>query len=486
MTRSGSQPHLSRRTALRLGAASALATGFAAPGPSWIGTARAQCPTLAEELALEGECLVDEATRASVAADFGRAISRLPLAVVRPRSANDVARVVSHAYNTGLKVTMRGQAHSLSGQALVDGGIVIDSRWLSDVRLRADDTFDAQPGALWGEVAKTTLEHERIPAVMPDAMMLSVGGTLSVGGIGETSYRFGAQVDQVLELDVVTGVGDLVTCSAQREPELFAMTLAGLGQCGLIVRARLRLSHATKFVATRTLAYDDLDAFLSDQALLAGHASLGPLNGRLIRTQGRWQFALSAGSFVAREDEGGTEPEWMSGLRHRDASAAAAVPIWSYLDRRGASITAGKVALQPNASLVVTLPAASTASFVRKVLDAPELSAGIWFFEISPKVPARHRQPLQKMPASELAYELRMQRRPSAANAPDHHAMLAANRTLVAIAMESGGKIYPPFAPILSPAQWAEHYGDATWRRFIAAKRRFDPAGALTPGAGIF
>jgi FAD/FMN-containing dehydrogenase len=79
-----------------------------------------------------------------------------------------------------------------------------------------------------------------------------------------------------------------------------------------------------------------------------------------------------------------------------------------------------------------------------------------------------------------------MQRRASAVGAGDHKEMLAANEQLVAWVLERGGKVYPPFAPILSPAQWHEHYGAETWKRFAAAKKRFDPNNVLTPGAGIF
>ena len=163
---------------------------------------------------------------------------------------------------------MRGQGHSHSGQALVEGGIVIDSSALNAVRVVSNEALDAEPGALWGEVAKASLDQGLTPPVMVDAMMLTVGGTLSVGGTGETSYRFGAQVDHVLELDVVTGAGELVTCSPERNDELFRMVLAGLGQCGIVVRARLRLIQAPKYVVVRTLTYDDLDTFLADQARL--------------------------------------------------------------------------------------------------------------------------------------------------------------------------------------------------------------------------
>jgi cytokinin dehydrogenase len=486
MSRHPVRSPVSRRRILEGIAGCGLTTAFGSVGAPWTAAAHAQscCPD--DVPRLDGEYLDDDASRRAARGDFGRSVYRLPLAVVKPRTIEDVARVVAYASHNGIKVAMRGQAHSLYGQALVDGGIVIDSASLKDVVRTSEDTIDAQAGALWGDVAKATLAQGRLPPVMPDAMMLSVGGTLSVGGMGETGYRFGAQVDHVRELDVVTGTGDLVTCSPDRKPELFAMTLAGLGQCGIIVRARLGLVPAERFVVTRTLTYHDLDAFLSAQARLTQVGALGLLNGRLSRnSQGRWDCLLTAGSFVA-DAHAPPVPDWMEGLRYDSASEPVTAPIWSYLDRRTASITAGKTNTIPNPSLIVTLPAAATGTFIAEVLASPELSAGIWFFEVSPKIPARHTRPLQKMPAAPLAYELRMQRRGSAFDADDHRAMLAANRQLVMRAQGRGGTVYPPFAPALSPTQWQMHYGPATWRRLAAAKTRFDPNNVLNPGAGIF
>src|SRR5262249_46854932 len=146
-------------------------------------------------------------------------------------------------------------------------------------------------------------------------MMLSVGGTLSVGGSGESGFRFGAQVDQVVALDVVTGAGEMVSCSADHAPELFHMMLAGLGQCGIIVRARLKLAPAEQFLATYALTYSDLDAFLTDQATLAHSGAPDLLNGRLIRTpQGTWNYVLTAARFITRAEAGGAAPDWLSGL----------------------------------------------------------------------------------------------------------------------------------------------------------------------------
>jgi cytokinin dehydrogenase len=475
---------LSRRLIIRGFIGFGLANGMNTLGLSGQTSARAQACCEDDTLKLDGEYLVDEAARRSVSSDYGRTLFRLPLAVARPQTTADIMRIVERANAVGLKVAVRGQGHSLSGQALVDAGIVIDSSSLKHVDPASNGTIDVQAGALWGDVASTSLAQGQLPPVMPDALMLSVGGTLSVGGIGETSYRFGAQVDQVRELDVVTGSGEFVTCSEISNPELFAMMLAGLGQCGIIVRARLNLNRAERFVVTQTLRYEDVGTLLSDQARLTQFAELGPLNGRLVRApNGGWQFLLTAGCFVP---DAACAAQWAKDLRHSGAAEPVLLPIWEYLNRRTASIMAGKAQINPNPSLVLSLPAAVTGQFITEVIGSSELSAGIWFFEVSPKIPARHSRPLQKMPAAALGYELRMQKRASALKAVDHREMLLANQRLAARALDLGGKVYPPFAPILSAAQWHDHFGPATLTRFAAAKQRFDPNNVLNPGAGIF
>jgi len=469
---------------MTLAAAGVMLTGGGPRRRVWAQSLPARLPPLDNLPTLDGPLLFDEAARQAGAGDNGGHVRLSPIAVLQARSVVDVIRIVAYANQRGLKIAMRGQGHSQYGQSQVDDGIVIDSRALNAVRHQSD-TVDAQPGALWGEVAKVTLDKGLTPPVMPDAMMLTVGGTLSVGGIGETTYRYGAQVDNVLELDVVTGSGELMTCSPEHNDELFRMTLAGIGQCGLIVRARLRLGPAPKFVSMLPLLYDDMDAFLFDQGSLTTVDALGPLNGKITKGQdGRWLFTLLAGTRVADMSDGQQRPGWTQGLRFKSTAAAETTSYWDYLDRRSASVAAGRARRIANAALVATLPDNSVRPFLTHVLSRPEAFVGIWFFEVSAKVPARHGQPLQKMPDGPLAFELRMQRR--AGEAADLGAMLAANHALVPRVQAAGGKIYPPYCPILSQAQWQAHYGAEIWQRFAAAKRRFDPSNVLTPGAGIF
>jgi cytokinin dehydrogenase len=469
-----------RRSFMKLVASGVMLTGGGVPR-----NVRAQ--SLQDLPALDGQLLFDDAARQAAAIDNGGHVRRSPIAVLKARSAADVARMVAYANKHSLKIAMRGQGHSQYGQSQVESGIVIDSSPMNAVRWHGNDAVDAEPGALWGEVAKVTLAKSLTPPVMPDAMMLTVGGTLSAGGIGETTYRYGAQVDNVLELDVVTGAGELMTCSPERNDELFRMTLAGCGQCGIIVRARLRLVAAPRFVSIHPLLYDDMDPFLSDQARLTTVDALGPLNGRITKDQaGHWQFTLLAGSDVADMAEGNQRPAWTAGLSFKSAPPATTTTYWDYLDRRTASVAAGRARKVANATLVATLPDDAVRAFLAHVLATPEAFVGIWFFEVSARIPARHTPPLQKTASGAVAFELRMQRRAPGADTPELNAMLAANHALLPRLQAAGGKIYPPYCPILSKEQWQTHYGPETWARFAAAKRRFDPNNVLTPGAGIF
>jgi FAD/FMN-containing dehydrogenase len=383
---------------------------------------------------------------------------------------------------------MRGRGHSQYGQSQVENGIVIDSSTLNAVRLHDDGFLDAQPGALWGEVVRAALARGLTPLVMVDVPILTVGGTLSVGGTGEMTHRYGTQVDNVLELDVVTGTGEFVTCSPERNDELFHMMLAGLGQCGIIVRARLRLIRAPKVVAMRSLAYDDLDSFLGDQARLTAVESLGPMSGEVRgEPSGKPYFVLHGGSF-AETAEDARQPAWMTGLRHIRELVPSIGSYWDFLRGRNprmAGITPPADRRRSgSAALAVTLSGRSTQDVTRHVLS--HAAIGIWRFEIAAKVTERHTRPLNKMPEGPVAFELRMHRLTTAPGSEDHVAMLQANHALLPRLQAAGGKIYPPYCPILSGSQWQEHYGAETWQRFAAAKKRFDPNNVLTPGAGIF
>src|SRR5260370_20457690 len=90
------------------------------------------------------------------------------------------------------------------------------------------DQASVGAGATWRQVLRGTLAVGLTPPVLTDYLGLSVGGTLSVGGLSGSSFRHGAQVDHVTELEVVTGSGMRELCSPTRNPQLFLALLCVL------------------------------------------------------------------------------------------------------------------------------------------------------------------------------------------------------------------------------------------------------------------
>nr|WP_281386623.1 FAD-binding protein [Jiangella mangrovi] len=137
---------------------------------------------------------------------------------------------------------------------------------------------------------------------MPNYLDLSVGGTLAVGGVGGATHRHGLVTDTVLELDVVTGDGEVTTCSPTRNAGLFDQVRAGLGQFGIATRAVLSLVEAPERARRYTLRYPDLAALAADQELLLHSGRAGHLQGSVLPTDAGWRYQLELAVFDADED----------------------------------------------------------------------------------------------------------------------------------------------------------------------------------------
>ncbi len=224
---------VSRRTFLRgsLSAAAAV-VGFDTVLRGWVSAA--ELPrgrfALAEGFPVfDGSLLTDGASLAAAADDYGHMVHRQPSAVLKPGSVNDVVEMVRFARRNGIKVAARGQGHSTQGQAQVEAGVVVDMSTLAAVREVNPADALVEGGARWIDLLQQTIPQGLTPPTLVDFIELSIGGTLSLGGIGGQAFRHGPQVDNVLELQVVTGEGELVTCSLSHNRTLFDAARSGLG-----------------------------------------------------------------------------------------------------------------------------------------------------------------------------------------------------------------------------------------------------------------
>jgi FAD/FMN-containing dehydrogenase len=127
---------------------------------------------------------------------------------------------------------------------------------------------------------------------LTDYLELSVGGTLSAGGIGGAAHQHGLQVDNVMEMEVLTADGQIRTCTAG--DELFDLVRGGWGDHGIILGAKIRLIPAHTHARRYVLRYSGLPQFLADQRLLMAGRRFDYLEGQ---AKPGWVYEIEAVSY---------------------------------------------------------------------------------------------------------------------------------------------------------------------------------------------
>lgn len=207
----------------------------------------------------------DDATRSRVSTDFGGIVKRVPCAVIVPRSANDVRRTLEFACHERCTVAVRGAGHSQAGQSLSSDGLQLDMTKLNRIGQIENSAIWVQGGVTWRDIVQSVRAQGYVPPVLTTNLNATIGGTLSTGGFGASSHKYGTQTDNVEELLVVTGDTNVKRCSRAENPELFDCVRAGFGQFAVIISARIRLRKKRPHVYTFLLAYDDVETLLQDQ-----------------------------------------------------------------------------------------------------------------------------------------------------------------------------------------------------------------------------
>jgi cytokinin dehydrogenase len=470
-----------RRDFIKSIAVGSIIVGFNPLSRSWVTQAHAGNDFMFKRLPhLDGVLRTDDEALAAAAVDYGRFVRRQPLAVLEPGSVRDIARIVRFANKHDLRIAVRGQGHSIYGQSLVAGGIVIRMSTLATARILPGGRVLADAGCGWGTVLKETLKVGLTPPVIPDYLELSVGGTLSIGGISLTTYRFGAQVDNVESLQVVTGDGKVVTCSREYRADLFDAVLAGQGQCGVLARAVIKLVAAPAQVRSYTLAYANIVTALSDaDRLVETHRFDGVVifvvpnaNGHLVLMRATKYY-----SPPSIPDDAAL----LAGLQFVPASER--VRDLTYLENF--SITTGPFPPLPHPALTIILPNSATSQFVTGALARlNDADLGSYdAIQIFAWRASRFGRPLMRVPTEEKLFGFAIIR--YARSAKDEERMLAANRRLFEESRALVGTLYPFSAVRLSRSDWRQHYGFA-FKALAQAKRCYDPANIFASGPDIF
>lgn len=473
---------LSRRSFTKGLVAGALVVGLDPLSGSWVTAAQASSTTDFERLPpLDGTLHLDEATRTEYGQDYGQIIHEQPLAVLKPGSIEDISRMVRFARRHELRIAARGQGHLPFGQAQVGGGVVIDMRSLQTIHSVSGDRVEADAGIQWRGLVRAAFDHGLTPPVLTSYLGLTIGGTLSIGGISPATYRHGAQVDNTLELQVVTGEGTVVTCSDAQNHDLFEAALAGQGQCAIITRAVVRLVPAPTAVREYALRYRDLATLIGDAARLAEDGRFDGVSAFIVPSSGgRWlYFLLPTSNFTPPHTP--DDAALLAGLG--DILGARQVTDYGYLEYVDSIPNVTFSASRPDMTLCV--PASAATAFTDNLLSqlTPDDfgTASIIQLFFWPRAPFT--RPLFRLPDEAIVGLAILRTQTTDQSVVER--MLAGNRTMFEQNRSLGGTHYPYSAVELSRHDWALHYG-ASWGELVRAKRRYDPDNLFASGPDIF
>jgi len=215
-----------------------------------------------------GSVLRDLDVLETYARDESEAEGRVPDAVVRASSTEQVAAVLRAASAHGVPVTPRGGGTGRVGGAVpVEGGIVLTSERMADLRgIEREDLYAVvQPGFVTGALHRAAEAEGLFYPPDPNSFeACAIGGNVAANAGGPRAFKYGVTREYVLGLTAVTADGTILKLG-KRTPkgvtgyDLTALVVGSEGTLAVVTEATLRLIQKPEAVAT-------LLVFLPDHA----------------------------------------------------------------------------------------------------------------------------------------------------------------------------------------------------------------------------
>ena len=163
---------------------------------------------------------------------------------ISPNATVRLAKPTSNLFRAREKTTAKGlDVSGLTGVISVD----------PDAR-----TADVAGMCTYEDLVAATLPYALSPLVVPQLKTITLGGAVTGLGIESASFRNGLPHESVLEMDVLTGAGEVVTASRDENADLFHAFPNSYGTLGYSVRLKIELEPVKPFVALRHLRFTSL------------------------------------------------------------------------------------------------------------------------------------------------------------------------------------------------------------------------------------
>jgi FAD/FMN-containing dehydrogenase len=168
-------------------------------------------------------------------------IDRRPALIARCAGVADVIAAVRFARTHGILLSVRGGGHNITGNAVCEGGLMIDLSRMKSVRVDpVGRTARAEGGLTWGEFNRET-QAFGLATTGGVVSTTGIAGLTLGGGLGWMMGKHGLSCDNLLSVDIVTAGGEFLTASATEHPDLFWGLRGGGGNFGVVTSFEYRV-----------------------------------------------------------------------------------------------------------------------------------------------------------------------------------------------------------------------------------------------------
>jgi FAD/FMN-containing dehydrogenase len=243
-------------------------------------------------------------------------IDKYPALIARCTGTADVVAAVKFARAHNLLLAVRGGGHNVAGNAVNDGGLVIDLSLMKGILVDpVKRTARAQAGVNWGDLDRET-QLFGLATTGGEVSMTGIAGYTLTGGMGLLHRKWGLACDNLLSAEVVTADGEVLQANVVEYPDLFWALRGGGGNFGIVTWFEFGLHPLGPevFTAATIFAFDDAPRLLREWRAFSTQApdevtsqalfwSMPPLPDLPAELHGSPVFIL-AGMYAGPADEG--------------------------------------------------------------------------------------------------------------------------------------------------------------------------------------
>jgi FAD/FMN-containing dehydrogenase len=197
-----------------------------------------------------GDAGYDEARRI-----WNGLIDRRPALIVQCTGAADVVDCVHFSREQKLVLSIKGGGHNVAGNAVNDGGLVVDLSRMNGVHVDPSTrTVRAGGGATWADCDRET---QLFGLAVPGGVVSTTGiaGLTLHGGVGHLRRKYGLSIDSLLSVDIVTADGEVRRASETENEDLFWAVRGAGSNFGVVTSFEFRAQPVGPMVMVGAVMY---------------------------------------------------------------------------------------------------------------------------------------------------------------------------------------------------------------------------------------